>query len=209
MKVEHDILTISKPGWTFYPCGGDAKGVQIHFECTGKGKLRLDIGVHPYEGSIEKKSDRLETLKVQLSLKAELHHRIREVLDNRAWEAGIEWVVRGRRPNSTISCGASTGPPCVLTSAPPVAEKKDTEEPADHALDRSRGGLTCKIHILCDGAGPLSGPSSDMLRQPSAEDLVLGFEVLDLLSQLSTTGGDQQKEQWINEAGRHDWGFRT
>jgi len=28
-----------------------------------------------------------------------------------------------------------------------------TIEPADHALGRSRGGLTCKIHVLCDGAG--------------------------------------------------------
>ena len=27
------------------------------------------------------------------------------------------------------------------------------DEPADHALDRSRGGLTTKIHHLCDGQG--------------------------------------------------------
>jgi len=32
-------------------------------------------------------------------------------------------------------------------------EKKDPEEPADHALGRSRGGFSTKIHILCDGAG--------------------------------------------------------
>jgi transposase len=32
-------------------------------------------------------------------------------------------------------------------------EKKDPEEPADHALGRSRGGSSTKIHLLCDGHG--------------------------------------------------------
>jgi transposase len=32
-------------------------------------------------------------------------------------------------------------------------KKKDADEPEDHAIGRSRGGLTCKIHVLCDGAG--------------------------------------------------------
>ena len=32
-------------------------------------------------------------------------------------------------------------------------KKNDPEEPKDHALGRSRGGLTSKIHILCDGQG--------------------------------------------------------
>lgn len=32
-------------------------------------------------------------------------------------------------------------------------EKKDPEEPADHALGRSRGGFSTKIHLLCDGKG--------------------------------------------------------
>ncbi|MCA9238643.1 MAG: IS5 family transposase [Planctomycetales bacterium] len=32
-------------------------------------------------------------------------------------------------------------------------QKKDPEEPGDHALGRSRGGFTTKIHILCDGHG--------------------------------------------------------
>ena len=32
-------------------------------------------------------------------------------------------------------------------------EKKDGAEPADHALGRSRGGFSTKIHILCDGHG--------------------------------------------------------
>ena len=32
-------------------------------------------------------------------------------------------------------------------------EKNDPEEPADHALGRSRGGFSTKIHLLCDGKG--------------------------------------------------------
>jgi transposase len=32
-------------------------------------------------------------------------------------------------------------------------EKKDPSEPANHALGRSRGGFSTKIHLLCDGHG--------------------------------------------------------
>ena len=32
-------------------------------------------------------------------------------------------------------------------------KKRDPEEPEDHALGRSRGGLGTKIHLLCDGNG--------------------------------------------------------
>jgi len=32
-------------------------------------------------------------------------------------------------------------------------EKNDSKEPEDHALGRSRGGISTKIHILCDGQG--------------------------------------------------------
>ena len=32
-------------------------------------------------------------------------------------------------------------------------KKRDPEEPADHALGRSRGGFSTKIHILCNGEG--------------------------------------------------------
>lgn len=32
-------------------------------------------------------------------------------------------------------------------------KKGDPEEPADHALGRSRGGYSTKIHLLCDGHG--------------------------------------------------------
>jgi transposase len=32
-------------------------------------------------------------------------------------------------------------------------KKNDVQEPGDHALGRSRGGFSTKIHILCDGHG--------------------------------------------------------
>jgi transposase len=32
-------------------------------------------------------------------------------------------------------------------------KKSDPQEPLDHALGRSRGGFSTKIHILCDGNG--------------------------------------------------------
>ena len=32
-------------------------------------------------------------------------------------------------------------------------KKGDPDEPQDHALGRSRGGFTCKIHVICDGLG--------------------------------------------------------
>jgi transposase len=32
-------------------------------------------------------------------------------------------------------------------------EKKDPREPQDHALGRSRGGFSTKIHLVCDGQG--------------------------------------------------------
>ena len=34
-----------------------------------------------------------------------------------------------------------------------AVEKGDPEEPAVHALGRSRGGFSTKIHLLCDGGG--------------------------------------------------------
>jgi transposase len=32
-------------------------------------------------------------------------------------------------------------------------KKRDSDEPDDHALGRSRGGFSTKIHVLCDGKG--------------------------------------------------------
>lgn len=80
MKSEHDILKLTKPGWTLYPCRSDQPGVQIHYECDGRGKMRLDIEVYPYEGGITKDPGRVAQLEVQLQIKAELHRRVRAML---------------------------------------------------------------------------------------------------------------------------------
>jgi hypothetical protein len=45
-------------------------------------------------------------------------------------------------------------PSYALHDAPLVEEKKDDpSEPMDHALGRSRGGYSTKLHILCDVDG--------------------------------------------------------
>lgn len=58
------------------------------------------------------------------------------------------------------SAGPSQWTPrsCALTSTRPEPEKRDpTDEPHDHAIGRSRGGLTTKIHLAADaGCRPLA-----------------------------------------------------
>lgn len=65
---------------------------------------------------------------------------------------------RPARTLSATSTGSSrsTPPSSAPTSTrPPPAEKgiHRPDEPDDHALGRSRGGLTTKIHLACDGRG--------------------------------------------------------
>jgi transposase len=55
--------------------------------------------------------------------------------------------------NSTRSCGALMAPSSALIGVPAEVEKRGSEETEDHALGRSRGGFTTKIHLLCDGYG--------------------------------------------------------
>lgn len=64
------------------------------------------------------------------------------------------------------------------TRASSGARKKRPDEPVDHALGRSRGGLTTKIHMLCDTNGiPLrfflsGGQASDIsYAQPLLKDV--------------------------------------
>ncbi|WP_286184513.1 IS5 family transposase [Pantoea sp. Cy-639] len=66
------------------------------------------------------------------------------------------------------------------TRASAGAGKKGADEPADHALGRSRGGLTTKIHMLCDANGvPLrfllsGGQASDIsYAQPLLDDVCI------------------------------------
>lgn len=43
--------------------------------------------------------------------------------------------------------------PCRGTRGAPSNYKKFGDEPPDHAIGRSRGGLTTKNHLVCDGKG--------------------------------------------------------
>lgn len=66
-------------------------------------------------------------------------------------------LVRTRSATSTGS-SRSTPPSSAPTRMPPPSAEKGRQrqdEPDDHALGRSRGGLTTKIHLGCDGRGRL------------------------------------------------------
>lgn len=101
MKSSHGIVKLAKPSWTLYPCGHDQPGVQVHFECDGRGKLRLDIEVYPYVGSIEKKPDRMAALAKQLELKAKLHAAVRPALTQLQMPAGVRLGQRKLSPPET------------------------------------------------------------------------------------------------------------
>ncbi|MEW2426069.1 IS5 family transposase, partial [Streptomyces nigra] len=65
---------------------------------------------------------------------------------------------RPARTRPAISTGSSrsTPPSSAPTSTPPRRVERGghrPDEPDDHALGRSRGGLTTKIHLACDGRG--------------------------------------------------------
>lgn len=54
----------------------------------------------------------------------------------------------------TTNCGVSTARSFALLAVLRAAEKKsDPREPQDHALGRSRGGFSTKVHLVCDGEG--------------------------------------------------------
>jgi len=81
----------------------------------------------------------------------------------RARASGIEssrrsGVISMRWENSTGISGASTAPTSERIGSPRARGKnpgtlRERGEPADHALGRSRGGFSTKIHLLTDGGG--------------------------------------------------------
>jgi len=88
-------------------------------------------------------------------------------------------------------------------------EKNDAGEPRDHALGRSRGGFTTKIHILCDGNGlPLhfhltAGQTheSSILDEllPAADERLLDDEG-ERIAWPFAIGGDQgYRADWIDQ----------
>ena len=54
---------------------------------------------------------------------------------------------------STRTYGVLTGPSFEPLGVPQAAVKGDPKEPEDHALGRSRGGFSTKIHLVCDVGG--------------------------------------------------------
>lgn len=76
-----------------------------------------------------------------------------------------------------------------------VLEKKESDEPADHALGRSRGGLTTKIHMLCDANGV---PLRFLLSGGQASDISYAQPLLDGVSIPSAQRGRPRKRcKWL------------
>lgn len=88
-------------------------------------------------------------------------------------------------------------------------KKKDPEEPVDHALGRSRGGFSTKIHLLCDAEGNplhfhLSGGQAH--ESTALESLLTGADraVLDedgepVAWPVALAGDKGYRAQWIDE----------
>lgn len=86
--------------------------------------------------------------------------------------------------------------------------KKGAEhEPADHALGRSRGGFSTKIHLLCDRAGHPLGfhlTAGQCHESQSLETLLEETEVVDFDGEpiawpLQLTGDKGYRADWIDE----------
>jgi transposase len=86
--------------------------------------------------------------------------------------------------SSTGSCSASTAVWCERTRQQPEREKKGPpEEPADHALGRSRGGFGTKLHVVCDSDGWLVSvlvSPGQVHESTQFEDLMESIEVRSL-----------------------------
>jgi transposase len=75
-----------------------------------------------------------------------------------------------------------------------VPGKKGPEEPQDHALGRSRGGLTAKIHMLCDANGV---PLKFLLSGGQASDIAYAQPLLDEAYIPSLRGRPRKRCRWL------------
>ncbi|SEB42430.1 Transposase [Pseudomonas marginalis] len=73
-------------------------------------------------------------------------------------------------------------------------EKRGPEEPQDHALGRSRGGLTTKIHMLCDANGV---PLRFLLSGGQASDIAYAQPLLDEAYIPSLRGRPRKRCRWL------------
>ncbi|HVT27040.1 MAG TPA: IS5 family transposase [Lacipirellulaceae bacterium] len=88
-------------------------------------------------------------------------------------------------------------------------EKNDPEEPADHALGRSRGGFSTKIHLLADGKGhPLHfhltpGEAHESTAVVTvldgADEVVVDFDGHPIAWPLAMAGDKAYRANWIDD----------
>lgn len=88
-------------------------------------------------------------------------------------------------------------------------KKRDPEEPADHALGRSRGGFSTKIHLLADGHGhPLhfhltpgeaheSTAVAPLLE--GADEAIVDFDGDPIAWPIAMAGDKGYRADWIDE----------
>nr|WP_189659751.1 IS5 family transposase [Pseudomonas farsensis] len=79
------------------------------------------------------------------------------------------------------------------TRASAGAGKKGGDEPVEHAIGRSRGGLTTKIHMLCDSNGV---PLRCLLSGGQASDISYAQPLLDEVSIPTSQRGRPRKRCW-------------
>ncbi|WP_097136398.1 MULTISPECIES: IS5 family transposase [unclassified Pseudomonas] len=80
------------------------------------------------------------------------------------------------------------------TRASSGAGKRGPEEPQDHALGRSRGGLATKIHMLCDANGV---PLRFLLSGGQASDIAYAQLLLDEAYIPSLRGRPRKRCRWL------------
>ncbi|WP_239984516.1 IS5 family transposase, partial [Cronobacter sakazakii] len=80
------------------------------------------------------------------------------------------------------------------TRASSGAGKKGGEEPLDHALGRSRGGLTTKIHMVCDANGV---PLHFRLSPGQASDVSHAQPLLDAVRIAGKPGRPRKRSRWL------------
>ncbi|QVQ79176.1 IS5 family transposase [Pseudomonas lundensis] len=80
------------------------------------------------------------------------------------------------------------------TRASSGAGKRGAEEPLDHAFGRSRGGLTTKIHMVCDANGV---PLHYRLSPGQASDVSHAQPLLDAVKIAGKPGRPRKRSRWL------------
>ncbi|KPX48483.1 Transposase [Pseudomonas syringae pv. helianthi] len=73
-------------------------------------------------------------------------------------------------------------------------EKREPEEPLDHALGRNRGGLTTEIYIVCDANGV---PLRFMLSPGLPSDIAHAQPLLDQVRILGKQERPRKRGRWL------------